>query len=63
MEDFHSDCDTSSSVMDDCDTTSFYKPFSLDLKLPALLDDDMDIENSDDLQTTALSLAMKMGSR
>lgn len=56
VEDFHSDCDSSSSVVDDCDTTSFHKPFSFDLNLPPPLDDDMDIENPDDLQATALCL-------
>ncbi|KAK1389080.1 Ethylene-responsive transcription factor 3 [Heracleum sosnowskyi] len=56
VEDFHSDCDSSSSVVDDCDTTSFHKPFAFDLNLPPPLDDDMDIENPDDLQATALCL-------
>lgn len=59
VEDFHSDCDSSSSVVDDRDTTSFHKPFSFDLNLPPPLDDDMDIENPDDLQATALCLWLK----
>lgn len=56
VEDFHSDCDSSSSVVDDCDTASFHKPFSFDLNLPPPLDDEMDIANPDDLQATALCL-------
>lgn len=56
VDDFHSDCDSSSSVVDDCDTASFHKPFSFDLNLPPPLDDDMDIGNPDDLQATALCL-------
>ncbi|GMP66700.1 hypothetical protein CsSME_00026952 [Camellia sinensis var. sinensis] len=58
-EDCHSDCDSSSSVIDNCDadlTSSFHKPllpFDLNL-LPPL--EDVDISNADDLHATALCL-------
>ncbi|GLT57523.1 hypothetical protein SLA2020_304890 [Shorea laevis] len=54
-EDCHSDCDSSSSVVDDGDiaSSSCRKPLPFDLNLPPL--DDVDIA-ADDLQCTALCL-------
>lgn len=56
VEEFHSDCDSSSSVVEDCDTALYHKPFSFDLNLPPPLDDDMDVGNPEDLRATALCL-------
>ncbi|TKY56969.1 Ethylene-responsive transcription factor 3 [Spatholobus suberectus] len=53
LDDCHSDCDSSSSVVDDEDcvlTSSFRQPLPFDLNLPPLPDDD------DDLPATALCL-------
>uniref|UniRef100_A0A5B7BAG3 Putative ethylene-responsive transcription factor 3 isoform X2 n=1 Tax=Davidia involucrata TaxID=16924 RepID=A0A5B7BAG3_DAVIN len=58
-DDCHSDCDSSSSVIDDCEgdlTSSFCKPplpFDLNLPPPS---DDIDIANADDFHATALCL-------
>ncbi|KAK7320549.1 hypothetical protein VNO77_30118 [Canavalia gladiata] len=54
LDDCHSDCDSSSSVVDDEDcvlTSSFRKPLPFDLNLPPPADDD-----ADDLRATALCL-------
>ncbi|GAV62434.1 AP2 domain-containing protein, partial [Cephalotus follicularis] len=53
-DDCHSDCDSSSSVVDnhDCDSSSYILPF--DLNLPPPMDDPDDF--GDDLQVTALCL-------
>ncbi|KAK9284208.1 hypothetical protein L1049_023377 [Liquidambar formosana] len=57
VDDCHSDCDSSSSVID-CDdgdlTSSFRKPLPFDLNLPPL-SDEIDFDG-DDLRTTALCL-------
>ncbi|KAK9268382.1 hypothetical protein L1049_000197 [Liquidambar formosana] len=55
-DDCHSDCDSSSSVIDDGDiasASSFRKPLPFDLNFPPLDDVDM---GGDDLQCTALCL-------
>ncbi|GMH05766.1 hypothetical protein Nepgr_007606 [Nepenthes gracilis] len=55
-EDCHSDCDSSSSVIDDdgaIASSSFRKPFPFDLNLPPLDDVDLPV---DDYQATALRL-------
>ncbi|KAK6918807.1 AP2/ERF domain [Dillenia turbinata] len=56
-EDCHSDCDSSSSVIEDGDlTSSFRKPLPFDLNLPPL---DFDLDNdgfNEDLKATALCL-------
>ncbi|XP_010252581.1 PREDICTED: ethylene-responsive transcription factor 3-like [Nelumbo nucifera] len=54
-DDCHSDCDSSSSVIDDGDivSSSFRKPLPFDLNLPPL--DDVDFAG-DDFQSTALRL-------
>ncbi|KAA8524762.1 hypothetical protein F0562_011185 [Nyssa sinensis] len=58
-DDCHSDCDSSSSVIDDCEgdlTSSFCKPpLPFDLNLPPPLDN-IDIANADDFHATALCL-------
>ncbi|XP_075663479.1 ethylene-responsive transcription factor 3-like [Castanea sativa] len=59
-DDYHSDCDSSSSVVDDDNddysvlTSSFRKIQPFDLNLPPPMDEDFSI--SDDLQATALCL-------
>nr|XP_023888925.1 ethylene-responsive transcription factor 3-like [Quercus suber] len=59
-DDCRSDCDSSSSVVDDDNddycvlTSSFHKIQPFDLNLPPPMDKDFDI--SDDLQATALCL-------
>lgn len=62
-DDCHSDCDSSSSVVDDgdCDnnniaSSSFRKPLPFDLNLPAPMDDAGADEYADDLHCTALCL-------
>lgn len=58
-EDCHSDCDSSSSVVDDGDgdiASSFRKPLSFDLNLPPPLDEVGFVDDDDDLQCTALCL-------
>lgn len=56
-EDCHSDCDSSSSVIDDADiaSSSFRKPLPFDLNFPPPVDD-IDFSGGDDLQCTALCL-------
>ncbi|KAJ7963737.1 putative Ethylene-responsive transcription factor [Quillaja saponaria] len=56
-EDCHSDCGSSSSVIDedcDIDSSSFRKPLSLDLNFPPL--DGVDFSGDGDLQCTTLCL-------